>query len=235
MSRLLPAAFGVSVFLHAGMVFFMRLDAAMYRRPDGPLPQAAEPDIFSLISIQFPSAEPVPAPAVAPAVVPQVAPPVPNAAEPEQQAEDLQAETYILLEEIPPDAVEPPPSAGPPAPPSGPVETAGITARPPGSAGNPESAALTGAYVSRNVTYIQRRIRDRLKYPPPARRAGIQGAAEVGFTINRDGTVSGVSILTTSGHEILDLAALAAVHDAAPFPPPQAAARLAIPVVFKLR
>jgi TonB family protein len=57
----------------------------------------------------------------------------------------------------------------------------------------------------------------------------------VSFTLNTDGTVSGVSILTTSGHEALDQAAVAAVLDAAPFPPPEAAVRLVIPVVFKLR
>ncbi|MDR0452661.1 MAG: TonB family protein, partial [Treponema sp.] len=119
-----------------------------------------------------------------------------------------------------------------PAPPAGPQE-AGPAAGPPGR--NAEAAALTAEYVKRNYNYIQRRIRDRLVYPPPARRAGIQGVTEVSFTIHEDGRVSAVTVRAGSGHEVLDEAAVAVIFAAAPFPAPPAAARIAIPISFRLR
>jgi protein TonB len=97
------------------------------------------------------------------------------------------------------------------------------------------SEARTAGYVRRNYTYIQRRIRDKLVYPPQARRAGIQGTTEVGFIIHKDGSVSGVTVRAGSGHAILDEGAVAAVFAAAPFPKPPAPARIVIPVSFKLR
>jgi protein TonB len=99
------------------------------------------------------------------------------------------------------------------------------------SAGN---AALAADYARRNYTYIQRRIRDRLVYPSPARRAGIQGVAEITFTIHENGRVSAVTVQKSSGSAVLDDAAVEAVLAAAPFPRPPAPARLAIPVSFRL-
>jgi protein TonB len=100
------------------------------------------------------------------------------------------------------------------------------------TAGN---AAQTADYARRNYTYIQRRIRDRLVYPAPARRAGIQGVTEIAFTIHEDGRVSTVTIQKSSGHTVLDEAAIETVLAAAPFPRPPAPARLAIPISFRLR
>jgi len=98
-----------------------------------------------------------------------------------------------------------------------------------------ETAARTAEYVRRNYNYIQRRIGDKLVYPPQARRAGIQGSTELVFTIHEDGSVSGVTVRASSGHAILDEAAVAAVFAAAPFPQSHSLMRIAIPVSFKLR
>jgi protein TonB len=98
-----------------------------------------------------------------------------------------------------------------------------------------ETSGQSAEYVKRNYDYIQRRIRDKLVYPAPARRAGIQGVAEVVFIIHEDGKVSNVSIRKSSGHEILDDAAIQTIIAAAPFPKPPAPARIAIPISFKLR
>ena len=103
----------------------------------------------------------------------------------------------------------------------------GITAAAPGI-----SAA---EYVRRNYSYIRRRIGDKLVYPPQARKAGIQGITELGFTIHEDGSVSGVTVRSSSGCTILDEAAAAAVFAASPFPRPHSPARIAIPISFKLR
>jgi protein TonB len=93
----------------------------------------------------------------------------------------------------------------------------------------------TEQYLRRNYDYIRRRIRDRLVYPARARRSGIRGTAEVLFTIREDGTIGDPAIRKTSGSRTLDEAALEAVRRAAPFRPPPAPARIAIPVVFTLR
>jgi protein TonB len=98
-----------------------------------------------------------------------------------------------------------------------------------------EAAARTAEYVRRNYNYIQRRIGNKLVYPPQARKAGIQGITELEFTIHEDGSVSGVTVRASSGHAILDEEAVAAVFAAAPFPRPHSPARIAIPISFKLR
>ncbi|MDR1257541.1 MAG: TonB family protein [Spirochaetaceae bacterium] len=103
------------------------------------------------------------------------------------------------------------------------------------STGNGGTAGQSADYIRRNYNYLQRRIRDRLVYPPPARKAGIQGVTEVTFTIHEDGKVSGITVRKGSGHEILDNAAIQTIIAAAPFPKPPAPARIAIPIAFRLR
>lgn len=103
------------------------------------------------------------------------------------------------------------------------------------SIGSREAAGQSADYIKRNYNYLQRRIRDKLVYPPPARKAGIQGVTEVTFTIHEDGKVSGITIRKSSGHEILDNAAVQTIIAASPFPKPPAPARIAIPISFKLR
>jgi protein TonB len=99
----------------------------------------------------------------------------------------------------------------------------------------PENAELGTAYINRNFTYIQRRIRDKLVYPAPAKKAGIQGTAEVSFSINLDGTVSNLQIRKSAGAEMLDKAAMEAVIKAAPFRPPSSPVKIVIPIVFSIR
>jgi len=211
-SGLLPITLCASVFLHAGIFLFF---AVNYSESLTDSPEPA-PAVFSLVNI---------------AVLPDPLVPEPPVPVPEFSPEDQPAEIFIPVEEIPPDSMpvaaavsvrmEAAVSTGPAAVPS--------------AAGTGNNAALTGAYIQRNFSYIQRRIRDRLVYPSQAKRAGIQGVAEVTFTIHMDGTVSGVTIRVTSSQDILDQAAIAAVHAAAPFPSPPIPARIAIPIAFRLR
>jgi protein TonB len=98
-----------------------------------------------------------------------------------------------------------------------------------------ETAGQSAEYIKRNYNYLQRRIRDKLVYPASARKAGIQGVSEVTFTIHEDGKVSDVTIRKSSGHEVLDDAAIKTIVAAAPFPRPPAPARIAIPISFRLR
>jgi protein TonB len=107
--------------------------------------------------------------------------------------------------------------------------TASVSA---GGSGSGES--LRAAYVGKNFSYIQKRVARYTIYPSRAKRTGIKGNLTVAFTINLDGTVSDILITESSGHTLLDDAGIAAVKDASPFPSPPVAARIAIPISFKL-
>ena len=77
-------------------------------------------------------------------------------------------------------------------------------------------------------------------YPPEARQSGITGVARVRFALASDGRVLSASLTGGSGAAVLDAAAVAMVHRAAPFPPFPAGigrARIdfAAPIRFDLR
>lgn len=57
------------------------------------------------------------------------------------------------------------------------------------------------------------------RYPEAAKRSALQGRGLVSFTIQRDGTLSDLKLLSSSGYPILDEAILKAIRDAAPFNP----------------
>ncbi|MDR1149563.1 MAG: TonB family protein [Spirochaetaceae bacterium] len=102
-------------------------------------------------------------------------------------------------------------------------------------AGDSKNSALALEYVKRNFDYISRRVRSRLVYPAQARRTGLDGTVEILFTLNTDGSVSGISVKKSAGAEMLDEAAIAAIKSAAPFRAPPVSTKLLIPVVFNLR
>jgi protein TonB len=224
---LLPVMISASVFFHIGLFFLLSVKIPGAREsPARNTPQ----ETFSLINIVFPepaAPDPPPPPETPPPELPPSEPP--PSPEPLPVSGNAPAENYIVTgEEIPKEAAQADPVR--PA-----AESAGTTERAAAPAGNAETAALTAEYVKRNYNYIQRRIRDRLVYPSPARRAGIQGVTEASFTIHEDGSISAVTVRTGSGHAALDEAALAAIFAAAPFPRPPAPARIAIPISFRLR
>lgn len=55
-------------------------------------------------------------------------------------------------------------------------------------------------------------------YPGSARRRGIEGHVDVGFTLAQNGTATQVAVLQGSGHSVLDQAAMKTVYRAQPFP-----------------
>ncbi|HRQ66149.1 MAG TPA: TonB family protein [Xanthomonadaceae bacterium] len=85
---------------------------------------------------------------------------------------------------------------------------------------------------------LLQRIEQFKSYPRAARRARIEGTARVWMQIDRDGALRGQRLEASSGHRILDEAALALVRRAAPFPPPPGAAprriEVVLPVSFRL-
>lgn len=62
------------------------------------------------------------------------------------------------------------------------------------------------------------KLRRAKRYPSQARRDRLQGTATVSFTVARSGAVSGVRLARSSGHTLLDQAALEMVHRASPMP-----------------
>ncbi len=70
------------------------------------------------------------------------------------------------------------------------------------------------------LAMVKLRIESHKRYPDSARIRQVEGSATIGFTISLDGTLKDSSLAQSSGHESLDMAALQAVRDSAPFPPP---------------
>ena len=66
---------------------------------------------------------------------------------------------------------------------------------------------------------MKSRIEFYWEYPSLAARNGWQGNLKINFKINKDGSVSDVSLERSSGYPMLDDAAMTAVRLAAPFPP----------------
>jgi protein TonB len=90
-------------------------------------------------------------------------------------------------------------------------------------------------YAKGNYLYIRKRILRHLHYPLQAQRLGLQGTATIAFVIDRQGRAQTIQVAVSSGYESIDQAAMEAVQDASPFPPPPEAARISIPIVLKLR
>ncbi|MBL7031776.1 MAG: energy transducer TonB, partial [Nitrospira sp.] len=66
---------------------------------------------------------------------------------------------------------------------------------------------------------LKERIESIWKYPKEAARQGKSGDLYIVFTIKRKGELGEVEVVRTSGHRSLDLAAIKALKDAAPFWP----------------
>ena len=97
-------------------------------------------------------------------------------------------------------------------------------------------AAIWNAYARQLSAHFKRFK----KYPPMAQRLKLTGTAWVRIELQRDGTILDAQIDASSGHDILDKAALQAARSAQPLPPfpPQIAAKtrkIRIPYQFSLR
>jgi protein TonB len=207
----------VSLALH-GAIFFL---VSIYPANNFPSLPNHSTDPFALVNLAvIEPAAPLPPPSP-----PKPSPPPPPVLPeelPEDSADTEPAETFIAMEKPLPENANPSP----------PVEN---PAADPGASAEKADAALTKAYMKRNYNYIMSSIQKNLHYPSQARRTGAQGTAEISFTIHEDGRVSDITISRSSGSELLDTAAVEAIHAASPFRPPPAEARLAIPVAFRLR
>jgi len=110
-----------------------------------------------------------------------------------------------------------------PAPASAPASAAPVAAEPaPVAAASTAKTRFTGK-PARNVRsyfgQISAWIDANKDYPAECKKHKQQGAVVVKFTIGRDGQLLASTIKQSSGHALLDQAALATLARAAPFPP----------------
>jgi TonB family protein len=73
-------------------------------------------------------------------------------------------------------------------------------------------------YVS-YAAVIKEKILTQWQYPPKARRMLMEGRLMLVFHLDRQGSLKGIEIESSSGHGLLDEEAIRAVSDASPFPP----------------
>ena len=92
----------------------------------------------------------------------------------------------------------------------------GASAEHPHARSAPANSADLSAVAYRDVLLAH--IAQFQRYPAEARRARMEGAVEVRFILNRNGDILQAWIIASSGIEMLDQEALAAVRRAAPMP-----------------
>lgn len=80
--------------------------------------------------------------------------------------------------------------------------------------------APVAEYMTRQdyMEMVKLKIESRKKYPESARSSRREGKVKVRFTITTDGKVTGVQVVKSSGHQLLDRAALDTVTNASPLP-----------------
>jgi protein TonB len=86
---------------------------------------------------------------------------------------------------------------------------------------------------------VRFKIESHKKYPEAARARYIEGRVTLGFVLTAGGRTQAVTVVKSSGHPILDQAAVAAVKDASPFPHPppglfKEALQMTIVIAFEL-
>ncbi|MEX3934039.1 TonB family protein [Paraburkholderia phymatum] len=206
-------ALAVETLLLAGVgAWLIRPHIAAPRRPEPMTIALAPPALAALKSAPVPApiaareaSKPLPKPAMQPprATTAHQAP-VAHAAQPQPRTQ--------------PKPVAPPPAPAPaPAATTEPAQTAAPTE--PVPAPRPAPTPVPARSDASFEAALRAAIQAALRYPESARMEGTTGRTLVAF-VYRDGAVSDIRVVTSSGMGLLDHAALAAVRDAACPPPP---------------
>jgi len=89
-------------------------------------------------------------------------------------------------------------------------------------------------YLAEHFTFIRDKILKHLNYPIFARQRGWQGKVVISFIISSNGSIKEARVAQSSGYNVLDQSALAALKESAPFPRPPLEAQIVLPVVYRL-
>jgi len=89
-------------------------------------------------------------------------------------------------------------------------------------------------HPQRDYSSLREIVQRNLVYPNVARRRGWEGKVTLSFIVGADGTVREIAVLESSGHGLLDRHAVATVKNISCFPAEFAAARIIVPVVYRL-
>jgi protein TonB len=133
----------------------------------------------------------------------------------------------------PPQAVSPPPAAAPPP-------QAAVQPPPPPAAPAQPAAAVESTAVASYQQNLSTLVNRKKIYPQRAVRQRLEGTAYVSLTLAPDGNVANISLQKSSGHDILDQAALEMVRKASPLPRAPEILRgkervISIPIRFELQ
>jgi protein TonB len=170
-----------------------RLQRALLALPEETRAQGAAPAGTPEVATPAPL-NPVSAEPVAPATPPTLPTGAVGAA---QEAEGLEASA------LPSPAAPPGPSENPPI-----QEAAPTTASAPDA---PPAESVAASSTTAGLPRVLRQVAP--KYPPAAGRRRQEGQVEVGFTINPDGRVSDVQVISSDPPRVFDRAAIAAMED----------------------
>jgi periplasmic protein TonB len=204
-----------------------RVEPRIEVKPEPRIEPRTEPPPVARVE---PRPEPRPLPAVEPGPeplpVPRVEPPPVQVAQPR-----VEPVTPTVQPPAPPvvaATVQPPPAVAAPTP-----------VHPVAPKAQPESVREL-ALVQKYKDSISTLIRNHENYPLVAKRRGWEGTTVVGLTLALDGTVKSISVIESSGRDILDEAALTMVRQAAPLPRAPEELRgqermVRVPIVFKLQ
>ncbi|MBS1227216.1 MAG: TonB family protein [Proteobacteria bacterium] len=133
----------------------------------------------------------------------------------------------------------PKPEAPPPAEPllkntMDPEETPPEPMQPPKPAPKTTKPTAPKVVAKREVQVAQRKISEHLFYPPEAIARGIEGEVRLIVKLSADGAVEDVSIAASSGHPLLDNAAIKAAYAMGRLTG-ASSRELILPVIFRLQ
>ena len=135
---------------------------------------------------------------------------------------------------------EPPPPPPPPPPVEKPKEEVAPPPPPPPPPPPAPKKQIDPKEIAEFQKMIYKKINTNKEYPYQAKLSGMEGTVKVSFVVKRDGTVSDVKVVNSSGYKLLDDSAVDTVKKAEPYLPfPQSveanALRVSVEIVYKLR
>lgn len=202
-------AFVVSVWFHLVMIVLVVVPTLHLMR------RMLQPSVYQVRVVDLPPEPAPPAPIIPPRVEP---PPKPKAvakskiSPPIRHKAEAPLPPLKLKQQPPPEPAPKPeaPSQQPPVP-TQPAQQGPVPPSPPLQVDAPEFDC--GSYC----VLLQRKLEGEWSPPSVSAQGSVQ--AVIGFTINRDGTVSNVAVDNSSNNFYFDQAALRAVQQAVPLPP----------------